>query len=72
MPFFLQFYFLHTLGSAELGALDNIRMRLPEIVHALKPLMAIFPSFQRKLSSDLLRDVYFAFRMKSGVSIFLI
>lgn len=59
MPFFLQFYFLHTLGSVELGALNNIKMRLPEIIHALKPMLAIFPSLKKKkkLSSDLLRDV---------------
>lgn len=71
VPFFMQLYFLHTLGSVELGALDNIRMRLPDIIHALKPVLAIYPSFQRKLSSDLLRDVQFAYKMKSGVSISL-
>lgn len=45
-------------GAFTISALGSIRMTLSKIVHTLKAILVTFPSFQRKISSEVLREMF--------------
>lgn len=55
-----QRYTLIQRGAFTISALGNNRTRLSKIVDALKAILATFPSFQGKFSSEVLKREMFS------------